>query len=392
MSYLQQSFSVKFDYKIYFTTSLFEVENSTLAGFFKERPGEGLQKIYFVIDEGAANAHPSLINDIQTYFDRHQQVKLIPDFMIVPGGEASKNDASLFDRIVEAVDTYGIDRHSYLAAIGGGAVLDLAGYAAAVSHRGIKHIRIPTTVLSQNDSGIGVKNGINYKGKKNFLGTFAPPVAVFNDERFLDTLSDRDYRSGISEAIKVALIKDPEFFFWIEAHAEALANREADSMNELIKRCAKLHLDHIAGADPFETGSARPLDFGHWSAHKQEQLSNFSVLHGEAVAMGIALDSTYSFLTGLLTADKLQRILNVLIKLSFEITDSVIQINDTRSPILKGLTEFQEHLGGKLTITLLTDLGRGREVHEMDHQLLIQASDYLKDFAKNSLNLNTIDH
>lgn len=392
MSYLQQSFSVKFDYKIYFTTSLFEVENSTLAGFFKERPGEGLQKIYFVIDEGAANAHPSLINDIQTYFDRHQQVKLIPDFMIVPGGEASKNDASLFDRIVEAVDTYGIDRHSYLAAIGGGAVLDLAGYAAAVSHRGIKHIRIPTTVLSQNDSGIGVKNGINYKGKKNFLGTFAPPVAVFNDERFLDTLSDRDYRSGISEAIKVALIKDPEFFFWIEAHAEALANREADSMNELIKRCAKLHLDHIAGADPFEKGSARPLDFGHWSAHKQEQLSNFSVLHGEAVAMGIALDSTYSFLTGLLTADKLQRILNVLIKLSFEITDSVIQINDTRSPILKGLTEFQEHLGGKLTITLLTDLGRGREVHEMDHQLLIQASDYLKDFAKNSLNLNTIDH
>lgn len=392
MSYLQQSFSVKFDYKIYFTTSLFEVENSTLSGFFKERPGEGAQKIYFVIDEGAANAHPSLINDIQTYFDRHQQVKLIPDFMIVPGGEASKNDASLFDRIVEAVDTYGIDRHSYLAAIGGGAVLDLAGYAAAVSHRGIKHIRIPTTVLSQNDSGIGVKNGINYKGKKNFLGTFAPPVAVFNDERFLDTLSDRDYRSGISEAIKVALIKDPEFFFWIEAHAKSLANREADSINELIKRCAKLHLDHIAGSDPFETGSARPLDFGHWSAHKQEQLSNFSVLHGEAVAMGIALDSTYSFLTGLLTADKLQRILNVLIKLSFEITDSVIQINDTRSPILKGLTEFQEHLGGKLTITLLTDLGRGMEVHEMDHQLLIKASDYLKDFAKNSLTLNTINH
>ena len=358
MSYLQQSFSVKFDYKIYFSTSLFEVENPTLAGFFKERPGEGIQKIYFVIDEGAANAHPSLINDIQTYFDRHRQVKLIPDFMIVPGGEASKNDARLFERIVAAVDTYGIDRHSYLAAIGGGAVLDLAGYAAAVSHRGIKHIRIPTTVLSQNDSGVGVKNGINYKGKKNFLGTFAPPVAVFNDDRFLDTLSDRDYRSGISEAIKVALIKDPEFFFWIEAHAAALANREAESMNELIKRCAKLHLDHIAGADPFETGSARPLDFGHWSAHKQEQLSNFSVLHGEAVAMGIALDSTYSFFTGLLTADKLQRILNVLLQLSFEITDPFIQINDVQSPILKGLTEFQEHLGGKLTITLLTRPGQ----------------------------------
>lgn len=392
MSYLQQSFSVKFEYKIYFSTSLFEVENTTLADFFKERPGEGLQKIYFVIDEGAASAHPSLIHDIPAYFDRHQQVKLIPDLMVVPGGEASKNDVRLFDRIVAAVDTHGIDRHSYLAAIGGGAVLDLAGYAAAVSHRGIKHIRIPTTVLSQNDSGIGVKNGINYKGKKNFLGTFAPPAAVFNDDRFLDTLSDRDYRSGISEAIKVALIKDREFFFWIEAHATALADRNTESMNELIRRCAKLHLEHIAGADPFETGSARPLDFGHWSAHKQEQLSNFSVLHGEAVAMGIALDSTYSYLTGLLPADKLQRILNLLLKLSFDITDPFIQINDFRSPILKGLTEFQEHLGGKLTITLLTDLGTGKEVHQMDQQLLIKASDYLKDFAKNNRSLNTINH
>jgi 3-dehydroquinate synthase len=388
MSYLEQSFSVKFDYKIYFTDSIFEKENTTLSAFFKERAAREGQKIYFVIDEGVALAHPNLINDIKAYFDQVQEVKLIRDFMIVPGGEASKNNTALFDQIVEAVDVYGIDRHSYIAAIGGGAVLDLVGYAAAVSHRGIKHIRIPTTVLSQNDSGIGVKNGINYKGKKNFLGTFAPPAAVFNDEQFLQTLSDRDYRSGISEAIKVALIKDPEFFNWIEAHTKDLSNREANSMAYLIKHCAKLHLNHIAGADPFESGSARPLDFGHWSAHKQEQLSNFSVLHGEAVAMGIALDSTYSFLTGLLAEDKLHRILNVLLQLSFDITDPIIQINDENSPILKGLTEFQEHLGGKLTITLLTDLGTGKEVHEMDHQLLIKASNYVVDFATNNMALN----
>ncbi|SDL32003.1 3-dehydroquinate synthase [Pedobacter sp. ok626] len=392
MSYLEQSFSVKFDYKIYFTNSLLESTNTLLADFFKGRPAEGSQKIFFVIDEGVAIAHPNLTNDIKAYFELHRQVNLINDIMIVPGGEASKNDTSLFDQLVDAVDVHGIDRHSYIAAIGGGAVLDLAGYAAAVSHRGIKHIRIPTTVLSQNDSGIGVKNGINYKGKKNFLGTFAPPTAVFNDEQFLHTLSDRDYRSGISEAIKVALIKDPAFFYWIEDHADELATRHTDSMNYLIKHCAKLHLDHIAGTDPFETGSARPLDFGHWSAHKQEQLSQFTVLHGEAVAMGIALDSTYSFLAGLLTEDKLKRILTVLLRLSFEITDPIIQINNTQSPILKGLTEFQEHLGGKLTITLLTDLGTGKEVYEMNHQLLIKASEYVADFAKNNLVLNSINH
>ncbi|TCC97897.1 3-dehydroquinate synthase [Pedobacter hiemivivus] len=392
MSFLEQSFSVKFDYKIYFTNSLFQSTNTILADFFKGRPAEGSQKIFFVIDEGVAITHPNLISDIKAYFKKCSELNLINDIMIIPGGEASKNDPQLFDQLVEAVDVHGIDRHSYIAAIGGGAVLDLVGYAAAVSHRGIKHIRIPTTVLSQNDSGIGVKNGINYKGKKNFLGTFAPPTAVFNDEQFLQTLSDRDYRSGISEAIKVALIKDPAFFYWIEDHANELASKHTDSMNYLIKHCAKLHLDHIAGADPFETGSARPLDFGHWSAHKQEQLSQFTVLHGEAVAMGIALDSTYSFFAGLLTEDKLQRILSVMLQLSFEITDPIIQIKDTQSPILKGLTEFQEHLGGKLTITLLTDLGTGKEVHEMDHQLLIKASDYVANFAKNNLVLNSINH
>lgn len=382
MSYLEQSFSVKFEYKIYFTASLFETGNPILANFFKEKPSEALRKICFVLDKGVVDAHPELIPSIKAYFDQYKDVQLINDIMIVPGGEASKNDTALFDQLVEAVNVYGIDRHSYIAAIGGGAVLDLVGYAAAVSHRGIKHIRIPTTVLSQNDSGIGVKNGINYNGKKNFLGTFAPPSAVFNDDKFLLTLSDRDWRSGISEAVKVALIKDAEFFYWIENNAIQLVARDLDTMNYLIKRCAQLHLNHIAGDDPFETGSARPLDFGHWSAHKLEQLSNFSVLHGEAVAMGIALDSTYSFLTGMLTEQELHRILNVLVYLSFDISNPFIQINDTESPILRGLAEFQEHLGGKLTITLLTNLGTGKEVYQMDYQLLIEASNYVLNFTR----------
>lgn len=382
MSYLQQSFSVRFEYKVYFTSALFNTENTTLTDFFKGRPSDALKKIYFVIDQGVADAHPELISNIRQFFASQNEVQLISDILIVPGGEASKNDTGLFDQIVEAVDLHGIDRHSYIAAIGGGAVLDLVGYAAAVSHRGIKHIRIPTTVLSQNDSGIGVKNGINYKRKKNFLGTFAPPVAVFNDEDFLATLTDRDYRSGISEAIKVALIKDTAFFYWLEENTARLVARDTETMNYLIRHCAQLHMNHIAGDDPFETGSARPLDFGHWAAHKLEQLSDFRVLHGEAVAMGIALDSVYSFKKGMLSEEKAVRILKVLTDLNYDISDPVIQIKDSTSPILKGLAEFQEHLGGILTITLLTDLGTGKEVHEMDQQLLIEASEYVARFIK----------
>jgi 3-dehydroquinate synthase len=389
MSHLKQSFSVKFEYNVYFTSSLFDTGNTTLSSFFKSRPSDALKKIYFVIDQGVADAHPGLTANIRTFFASQTDIQLIDEILMVPGGEAAKNDVVLFDQIVAAVDQHKIDRHSYIAAVGGGAVLDLVGYAAAVSHRGIKHIRIPTTVLSQNDSGIGVKNGINYKRKKNFLGTFAPPVAVFNDDEFLSTLSDRDYRSGISEAIKVALIKDAEFFSWLEDRALQLAARDAESMNYLIRHCAKLHMDHIAGDDPFETGSARPLDFGHWAAHKLEQLSDFRVLHGEAVAMGIALDSVYSFLTGMLTEEKALRILNVLTDLHFNISDPIIHIKDVGSPILKGLAEFQEHLGGLLSVTLLTDLGTGQEVHEMDHQLLIAASDYVANFIKDKESLNT---
>lgn len=386
MNYLEQSFSVKFEYKIFFTSSLFDISNTTLADFFTGKPSLSLRKIFFVLDQGVADTHPDLISNIKNYFDQHSVIQLIPEVMVIPGGETAKNDTGLFEEIVEAVNRFGIDRHSYIAAIGGGAVLDLVGYAAAVSHRGIKHIRIPTTVLSQNDSGIGVKNGINYKGKKNFLGTFAPPNAVFNDDAFLATLSDRDYRSGISEAIKVALIKNPDFFYWIKDHADKLAVRDKEAMNYLIKLCAQLHLNHIGGDDPFETGSARPLDFGHWAAHKLEQLSNFTVLHGEAVAMGIALDSTYSFLKGMLSEDKLRSILDLLLVLGYDISNPFVQIANLDSPILKGLSDFQEHLGGLLTITLLTDIGTGKEVNEMDREMLITASNYVADYTAAHLN------
>jgi 3-dehydroquinate synthase len=379
MDYLEQSFSVPFEYKVFFTSGLFSVDNKLLSDFLRSRTATGIkQKIFFVIDKGVSDADKSLVDSIKKYLATHNDVELLSDILIIPGGEAAKNTTEYFDAIIEAVNQYGIDRHSYLAAIGGGSVLDLAGYASAVSHRGIKHIRIPTTVLSQNDSGVGVKNGINYLGKKNFLGTFAPPVAVFNDDLFLQTLGERDWRSGISEAIKVALIKDALFFDWLEANATRLVARDRATMNFLIRRCAQLHLQHIAGGDPFESGSSRPLDFGHWSAHKLEQLTNFEVFHGEAVAMGIALDTVYSVLTGRLDQNKGERIIKLLKALGFDITHELMAPETESSPILLGLDEFREHLGGRLTIMLLRDIGEGEEVHEIDMPLMIKAAKQLK--------------
>jgi 3-dehydroquinate synthase len=276
---------------------------------------------------------------------------------------------------VEATHEFGIDRHSYIVAIGGGAVLDMVGFAAAISHRGIRLVRVPTTVLSQNDSGVGVKNSINYFGKKNYLGTFTTPVAVLNDFNFLKTLDDRDWRAGIAEALKVALIKDLSFFEWLEKEALALSKRELEPMKAQIIRCAQMHMDHIAGKDPFEFGSSRPLDFGHWAAHKLEHLSQYRIRHGEAVAIGIALDSCYSYLLGWISKEDLDRVFGVIRTLGFSLYEPELSGEN----LIKGLREFQEHLGGQLTIMLLEKLGKGVEVHEMDENLIQSAIQLLEE-------------
>lgn len=379
MNTLQQTFQVPYTYSIFFTKRLFDPANATLRSFFESFGQAGFQrKVLLAIDGGFLTHHPTLQSEMVAYFASLEPlVKLVPQLLVLPGGEAAKNDTTLFDDIVEAIDNYGIDRHSFVIGIGGGAILDLVGYAAAVSHRGVKHIRIPTTVLSQNDSGVGVKNGINYRGKKNFLGTFAPPVAVFNDLTFLQTLDDRDWRGGIAEAIKVALIKDQAFFEWIEANADALAQRNEEVMAYLIHRCAEMHVEHIRSGDPFEFGSSRPLDFGHWAAHKLEYLTDFQVRHGEAVAIGIALDCVYSVKVGKLSDAELQRILTVIQKLGFELYHPKLAEND-KINLRNGLQEFREHLGGRLTIMLLDRIGKGVEVHEMDADLIAESVDYLE--------------
>ncbi len=373
MTSLQQSFSVPFTYTVSFTNQLFNETNPLFRAFLQQQATTpAARKMLFVIDEGVLTLHPTLFADIRSYLSQEETVTLVADPLVVPGGEAAKNDPTLVDQIIDAVSEYGIDRHSYIVGIGGGAVLDLVGYAAAIAHRGVRHIRIPTTVLSQNDSGVGVKNGVNYRGKKNFVGTFAPPVAVFNDAHFLTTLDDRDWRSGIAEAIKVALIKDLAFFEWLESHANALAHRDMEAMSYLIYRCADLHMKHISGGDPFEMGSARPLDFGHWAAHKLEYLTHFSIRHGEAVAIGIALDVVYSQLVGRIQEADADRVLHVLHSVGFDLFHPALAENNSEH-LVRGLAEFREHLGGELTITLLDALGKGVEVHEMNEALIRQA-------------------
>jgi len=381
---LEQRFTIDYSYDVYFTDGLFASENTVFRDFLTAagRIGSG-QKILFVVDEGVWERHPGLQTQLWDYFADPALPEMV-DPLAIPGGESCKNDPARLAAIVRAVDRHGIDRHSYVVGIGGGAVLDLVGFAAAISHRGIRHIRVPTTVLSQNDSGVGVKNSINHNGKKNFLGTFAPPMAVFNDFAFLKTLDDRSWRSGMAEAVKVALIKDPAFFGWIEDRASELPMRGSGAMRELIFRCAELHLAHIRNGDPFELGSSRPLDFGHWSAHKLEQMTDFGLLHGEAVAIGLAIDVHYSHLIGNLKARESLRTIELIARLGLPVYHPILDDEDARKTLLGGLSEFREHLGGRLTVVLLEAIGRGRDYHSLDTALVLKSIDFLKNYYQNT--------
>jgi 3-dehydroquinate synthase len=362
---------------VHFTRDVLAPTNAVLADALAAREPARRHRLLAVVDEGVASTRPTIVGELSAYAEAHAaRMQLVDPPRVVAGGEDAKNDPALVASLLRWLHDGGIDRHSFLVIVGGGALLDVAGYAAATAHRGVRVVRVPTTVLAQADSGVGVKNGVNAFGKKNFLGTFAPPFAVLNDARFLETLPRRDRVAGMAEAVKVALLRDAGFFEWLCEHAPALATGDLALLETLVRRTAELHLAHIAtSGDPFEMGSARPLDFGHWAAHKLETMTGNRLRHGEAVAIGLAIDTLYSAAVGLCDRATAEVIVGTLGRLGFRLWDEALDVlgADGRPVVLEGLQEFQEHLGGDLTITLLERIGRGVEVHEVRPDLVRQA-------------------
>jgi 3-dehydroquinate synthase len=379
-----QRVQVQFEYPVAFTHGCLAPANLALRDAIAAREPGRRHRVLGVIDGGLANARPSIADELERYLHGHgQALTLAAAPRVIAGGESAKNDPAVLTSLLQWLHDCKMDRHACVIAVGGGALLDVVGYASAITHRGVRLVRVPTTVLAQADSGVGVKNGINAFGKKNFLGTFAPPYAVVNDFDLLETLSARDRVAGMAEAVKVALVRDAQFFDFIEAHAPALLRGDGAALAQLVRRSAELHMEHIrAGGDPFEHGSARPLDYGHWSAHKLEAMTCFRLRHGECVAIGMALDALYSAAIGLCTQADAERVLTVLRMLGLPLWDDALLLRTGDSPrsardVLSGLSEFREHLGGDLTVTLLAGIGHGTEVHEMREPLIEACIDAL---------------
>ncbi|MEM9080668.1 MAG: 3-dehydroquinate synthase [Verrucomicrobiota bacterium] len=367
-----------FRHRIVFERNVFGAESEVLEELFEERGPAA--RVVVLMEEGLRGFFPDLAERVEAKVREVEGLKWV-GIHFLAGGEQCKVDERVYEQACDEIAGAGIDRHSYVFAIGGGAFLDVVGFAAATVHRGVRLVRFPTTTLSQDDSGVGVKCGINKYGKKNFLGAFAVPFAVVNDFDFLHSQPEGQRREGLVEAVKVALVKDGSFFDWIEDHVAGLSALKPALLEEAVERSAILHAEHIAlGGDPFESGSSRPLDFGHWAAHKLEQLTNFRVSHAQAVAIGLSLDVLYSVKTGRLGKEEAERILGVLAGLKLTLWDEALDWRSEtgRLEVFAGLEEFREHLGGRLTILLLEGIGRGVEVNEMDDEVLERCLSELK--------------
>lgn len=375
-------FSVPMSHRLRFTKDCFGDDFPIVAELF-EHSGSSPARAQVWIDEGLCNWDSRLSAKIEAHLSApNSGVELVSPVERLPGGEAVKNDPAIVNHLLESFNRDNLDRRSYVLVVGGGAILDTVGYAAAIAHRGIRLIRVPTTTLAQADSGVGVKNAVNWFNKKNWKGTFATPWAVVNDERLLEGLSDRDFRCGFSEAVKVSLLKSPEFFQFLTNAAESIAAREQPQTSLAIRESVLLHLWHITrGGDPFELQQARPLDFGHWSAHKLEAITKYRLRHGEAVAIGVAVDTVYSHLQLGLPRSVADDTLKTLLGLQLPIWDSALN----ESVIFDGLEEFRQHLGGELTITLIKQVGQPIDVHSIDRGAMREAMAYVAESATSSV-------
>jgi len=372
--------SLSFNYPLVFTKNVFSASNATLDDVVNSLlvDDKTPQKLIVVIDKKLLLHFPELRNNIDNKLSTLSQ-KIVPimEFIQLVGSEKNKNLDTVLS-LVATFNDYALSRHSIVVVIGGGALLDIVGFACSIFHRGIRLVRVPTTLLSQADSGVGVKNGINHLNKKNLLGCFMPPSSIINDFSFIHKLPDREFFSALSECLKVSLIKDKAFFNDIESSVNLLNNRDSNTYERIIKHSAMIHLNHIVSSnDPFEQTNSRPLDFGHWLAHYIESKTNYLINHGEAVAIGIILDSYYSTNINLLTIDDFDRIKTTFLNLDI-IPQNTSFINDiTIDDLSSALSEFAEHIGGELTITLPSSIGESIDVNYIDLEQYMKGLDYL---------------
>jgi 3-dehydroquinate synthase len=271
----------------------------------------------------------------------------------LPDGESHKTLANV-SRLLDVLIANRFARDACVVALGGGVVGDMAGFAAACYQRGIDFVQVPTTLLSQVDSSVGGKTGVNHPGGKNLIGAFHQPIAVFTDTDTLNTLPDRELRAGLAEVIKYGLIVDRRFFDWLEAHASALLAREPDALAHAIKRSCEIKAE-IVGRDEREQGERALLNLGHTFGHAIESATNYtSWLHGEAVGAGMLLAADMSKRLGWMDAADVERVESILRRFGLPVDVSAL----SAGTLAEKMKIDKKVAAGRIRLVLLKAIGK----------------------------------
>ena len=295
------------------------------------------------------------------------------NFIDIPGGDQTKNINQL-NEIIEKVLTYGIDRQNVIIAFGGGVIGDIAGFAASILLRGINYIQVPTTLLSQVDSSVGGKTGINSKIGKNLIGSFHQPQAVLADINILKTLPNREFRAGFAEVVKYGLIKDLEFFNWLNQEYDSIFIYDKIKLQKMITKSCEIKAKIIKN-DEKEGGKRALLNLGHTFAHAIESFGNFDgrIIHGEAVSIGICLAFKLSNKLCFCSTDDTKKVINLFQKSKLPTSlNDIKKISISTSGMIQKFKLDKKNRQNELTFILNKRIGESFIKHNVSVNVLTQ--------------------
>jgi 3-dehydroquinate synthase len=359
-----------FNYDIIQSRNVFDINNKSIERCVKNR------KLLIVISDTIERLY---YDRIDNYFE-NVAGKGMYSIVKINTGEGFKNIDNV-QQVLEKAKHFGLGRRSLMVAIGGGILMDIVGFAASVFRRGINYIRIPTTLLGQIDAGIGIKTGTNFIGSKNYIGTFYPPAAVINDIELLKTLPLHEIRNGLAEIIKMAILVDRRLFELVEDNIPCLLDKCCDTETELeiTGRAIITMIDQLK-VNFYELNLERLVDFGHTFSPFIETNSNYSISHGFAVAMDMAISTEISYLKGKISADEHDRILNLFLKAGLNIYNEKTYIS---KPMWASLHDIELHRGGDLNLVVPLEIGNAafiKNLGDLSENILGQALDNLGEF------------
>jgi len=331
------------------------------------------KKNVIVIYDSFFSVKTSPNNEFEEFVQSINKLTTTLNFIDIPGGDQTKNINQL-NEIIEKVLTYGIDRQNVIIAFGGGVIGDIAGFAASILLRGINYIQVPTTLLSQVDSSVGGKTGINSKIGKNLIGSFHQPQAVLADINILKTLPNREFRAGFAEVVKYGLIKDLEFFNWLNQEYDSIFIYDKIKLQKMITKSCEIKAEIIKN-DEKEGGKRALLNLGHTFAHAIESFGNFDgrIIHGEAVSIGICLAFKLSNKLCFCSTDDTKKVINLFQKSKLPTSlHDIKKLSISTSGMIQKFKLDKKNRQNELTFILNKRIGESFIKHNVSVNVLTQ--------------------